>query len=1055
MSTLNSSRLKPIPRSRALKIGDVVLISDPSEGIGVVRYIDEINYVVGIELTDPLGNSDGSLHGKTHFKCRPKYGIFVSVRDIQRLVSPEELLHKIVVLNRALAHKHSTLNTQTQTIDKLKHEVAAMQDTLTTYMQREQHLKQQIRDLKHQSSFTINNHHHHHDDDDDDNHHNGYSMASAVMPSSLLQQIQNRKHNNTNNGHYLYAKTSLSAHRPSKPHTPEREKAVDIATYSHTDTSSAASAGDEMMPAASMAIARATVDDTHSLLSASSSRVDSFHDDDDDEDENHVHDHAAASSSSSSSFGHHKPRSQPPSRRASFLSNVDANHPYGDNIVSRELILNRGKKISSALTDYMHRDRPQAQLPQPPHQRGKHSRHLSNEQLGLLQVSAPPQQNMTPANSANVKPKMHPPHHHSQYSQYTDDSPRSSTNSSASKRRKSKTHRKQLSNVDLAAQILNQQVQQANKALKQKYHAQYRPFNDGRDGEEEDDGGLPMDAPAVLTTSASMVTHDIDDKDNMSDDVLDDASFRAMSNRFNDSIGNHTNVPAMPPPRARKSHSQPVSPKHYLDAFHFRSNRQQQQQPPLVSAESHPITNAQMPPLRAPRLHMASFSTRSHLSDGFEFPHRAAGAGGGSAAATTSTSQQSPLKASSMWRRNRDAFLKQMDKKLEAAMTKFAAKNETADAGAGVTTTMLPRPISARFSGAPLTRKRGHSYHHGSTEMQRMRMMASANGDAHHTHHTRTTTFSAYTHQHKVSADNEQMLALLKTQTQTQKQTAATATNEVDVLFERQPSFRMQPRRSISLPSSPKHSSHSGVGVAVGGVEVLKSQESRSDALDLGDDDMSMTETPRQDAPRHVHMQQDEEERPMEAISDESSIADEEEEEEDAVDEDMSETTLARKESEPISLDRSIRRRRLRMGMAVKGKSKNLYHDSQQRSTIQMYDAATMKDAMMVQSDDDEEEEEDEEHKEQEEETRAPYGQQRNRRIMRRRTYFKEEDTDSEQEISNTDHDDEEEEEEEEEEAQSDLDVDAYKYYQTKKRNSQVNVFAKEELEQEYKSIFQ
>lgn len=92
-----------------LKIGDVALTTIPCEGIGVVRHIDDRDLIIGIELTDPIGNSDGCRDGKRYFQCSPKYGVFVPLSDIVRPVSPEELLRKIVVLNRALAHKHEQL----------------------------------------------------------------------------------------------------------------------------------------------------------------------------------------------------------------------------------------------------------------------------------------------------------------------------------------------------------------------------------------------------------------------------------------------------------------------------------------------------------------------------------------------------------------------------------------------------------------------------------------------------------------------------------------------------------------------------------------------------------------------------------------------------------------------------------------------------------------------------------------------------------------------------------------------------------------------------------
>ena len=191
--------------SARLTIGDVVLISDPSEGIGVVRHIDEINFIIGIELTDPLGTSNGVYNGMEYFKCRPKYGIFVSVTDIVRLVSPEELLHKIVVLNRALAHKHSTLTSKNQSIDKLKKEIITLKQTLSTYHMNQQNLQNEIQELKHELQQQINMNQSHlldppTNNNIHNNHHdiNDHPINSVVdhftnnhqLPHGLLHQIR-------------------------------------------------------------------------------------------------------------------------------------------------------------------------------------------------------------------------------------------------------------------------------------------------------------------------------------------------------------------------------------------------------------------------------------------------------------------------------------------------------------------------------------------------------------------------------------------------------------------------------------------------------------------------------------------------------------------------------------------------------------------------------------------------------------------------------------------------------------------------------------------------
>lgn len=88
-----------------LQLDDAVLLST---GIGIVRYVGKIagakGQWLGLELTDGcVGNSDGMMKGKRYFKCEPNKGMFILAKEIQRKLSPEELIQKIIHLSEALS----------------------------------------------------------------------------------------------------------------------------------------------------------------------------------------------------------------------------------------------------------------------------------------------------------------------------------------------------------------------------------------------------------------------------------------------------------------------------------------------------------------------------------------------------------------------------------------------------------------------------------------------------------------------------------------------------------------------------------------------------------------------------------------------------------------------------------------------------------------------------------------------------------------------------------------------------------------------------------------
>jgi len=84
-------------RSRPhLTNGDVILFSG---GIAVVRYFGRVKFGrgdwVGLELSGPMGDCDGSKNNVRYYKCTKHHGKFIRLSDIKRKITAEELLLKL------------------------------------------------------------------------------------------------------------------------------------------------------------------------------------------------------------------------------------------------------------------------------------------------------------------------------------------------------------------------------------------------------------------------------------------------------------------------------------------------------------------------------------------------------------------------------------------------------------------------------------------------------------------------------------------------------------------------------------------------------------------------------------------------------------------------------------------------------------------------------------------------------------------------------------------------------------------------------------------------
>merc|ERR1719326_1350215 len=56
------------------------------------------------------------MKGKRYFKCEPNKGMFILAKEIQRKLSPEELIQKIIHLSEALSRCRSQRHTTTRSM---------------------------------------------------------------------------------------------------------------------------------------------------------------------------------------------------------------------------------------------------------------------------------------------------------------------------------------------------------------------------------------------------------------------------------------------------------------------------------------------------------------------------------------------------------------------------------------------------------------------------------------------------------------------------------------------------------------------------------------------------------------------------------------------------------------------------------------------------------------------------------------------------------------------------------------------------------------------------
>jgi len=94
-----------------LEPGSVVYLT--SGFIGVIRWIGQLptsdTQYLGVKLSEGVGDSDGTFNGVRYFKCPPNKGLFVPKEEVKKLISPEDLLTRLVNSHKTVKQQNATI----------------------------------------------------------------------------------------------------------------------------------------------------------------------------------------------------------------------------------------------------------------------------------------------------------------------------------------------------------------------------------------------------------------------------------------------------------------------------------------------------------------------------------------------------------------------------------------------------------------------------------------------------------------------------------------------------------------------------------------------------------------------------------------------------------------------------------------------------------------------------------------------------------------------------------------------------------------------------------
>jgi len=97
--------------AQSLQDGDVVML-DGDDGIVVIRFFGAVQFAegdhIGVELSDPFGDCNGTVEGVEYFTCPEDCGKFYPVTHIKKKITGEELLMKLQAAVKMVTQENTT-----------------------------------------------------------------------------------------------------------------------------------------------------------------------------------------------------------------------------------------------------------------------------------------------------------------------------------------------------------------------------------------------------------------------------------------------------------------------------------------------------------------------------------------------------------------------------------------------------------------------------------------------------------------------------------------------------------------------------------------------------------------------------------------------------------------------------------------------------------------------------------------------------------------------------------------------------------------------------------
>jgi len=152
MSTATQGKKKKIKK---VKEGDCILLQRGL--VGVVKYAGPLDdnknkYYLGVQLGEGQGECNGMFRGIRYFDCPMNKGMFIEPKDVKKVISSEDLLLKVVALNKKVKKTQAEVSRLSDELnlskEKAKKTMASMtaSTTGTVAVERtaEQFLKQEM-----------------------------------------------------------------------------------------------------------------------------------------------------------------------------------------------------------------------------------------------------------------------------------------------------------------------------------------------------------------------------------------------------------------------------------------------------------------------------------------------------------------------------------------------------------------------------------------------------------------------------------------------------------------------------------------------------------------------------------------------------------------------------------------------------------------------------------------------------------------------------------------------------------------------------------------------